>query len=189
MKRPVVRTSIRFAAARVRRRLARGFTLIELLVTIAISVILLTVAAPGFIDFRRNSALADAVSSFIVATSTAKASSLKTGRNSFLVPNDTAVGWRSGWFVYSDKNWNDQFDDTDEVVLTFEALSPDITLTLPTGSFNDGYIMFTGNGFPRLKLGGLASGRLTMSVPSRSSSLIMDTAGRVRSCKTDSTGC
>lgn len=166
----------------------RGFTLIELLITIAIGVMLMVVAVPSFVSFRQNAALSDAVSNFKAATASAKAFALKTGRNSFVVPNDAVAGWSSGWYVYSDKLWNNAYDaGTDEVVLRHEALAPDITVSGASGSFTDGYIMFIGAGFPRLTGGGLASGQIIMSVPTRNSAIIMDTAGRVRSCKPDMT--
>jgi type IV fimbrial biogenesis protein FimT len=181
-------TSIRTT---VRPCRARGFTLIELLVTIAIAAVLMLVAAPNFVQFRRNAQLSDAVSNLILSAGTAKSNALKTGRNTFVQVNDTGVGWRSGWFVFVDNNWNNQYDiASDTVVMRHDALVADITVT-PTASttFADGYLMLNGNGFPKTKAGGIGNGTLTLSVTNKSSNVIMDTAGRVRSCKTGTTGC
>ncbi len=168
-----------------------GFTLIELLITVALGVILMVVAVPSYVQFQRNAQLSDAVSNFISAANTARANAMKQGLNTYLVPNNTVTGWSSGWMIYADANWNQAYDaDTDEVVLRHEALSADISLNIPTASsLTDGYLLFNGSGYPRLKNGGFGGGTIVMSNTSRSSSIIIDPAGRVRSCKTGSIGC
>lgn len=171
-----------------------GFTLIELMVTIAIGVLLMVVAAPNLIQFRKNAQLSDAVSNLILATGTAKSAALKTGRNTFVVSKVNALGWSSGWFVFVDNNWNNQYDaGTDDVLLSHDAISSDITVTTPgTTAFSDGVLLFNGSGFPKTKDGSLGNGTLIMALPSpngRSSSIVIDTAGRVRSCVTGTTGC
>lgn len=170
-----------------------GFTLIELMVTIAIATLLMTVAVPNFVAFQRNAQLSDAVSSFIGAANATRANGMKQGLNTYLVPNSATTGWSSGWMVYADANWNDAYDAaSEEVILRHEALSADITLTIPSANSlagSDPYLMFNGSGYPRLKTGSFAGGTIAMSNTSRSSSIIIDNAGRVRSCKTGSTGC
>ena len=163
----------------------RGFTLIELLVTIAIGVLLMVVAVPSFIDFRRNANLSDAVSSFILANGTAKSTALKTGNNVFIEVNDAAIGWRSGWFVYIDKGWNNTYDAADdEVVLRHEELSADVVTTTPGATtLTDGYVLFNGSGFPQAKLGAFGNSRLTMATTTRGTNVFIDTSGRVRACR------
>ena len=170
----------------------QGFTLIELLVTIAIGVMLMVVAVPGFIDFRRNTHLSDAVSNFILASGTAKSAALKSGKNAFIAVNDTGAGWNSGWYVFLDNNWNDTYDvDTDEVLLRHEALSTEVVATTPnTTTLTDGYVLFNGSGFPRSKTGSFGNGTLVMKVTGRTSYIYIDTSGRVRSCRAGvDTGC
>ena len=171
-----------------------GFTLIELMVTIAIGVLLMVVAAPNLIQFQKNAQLSDAVSNLILATGTAKSAALKTGRDTYVVRKDNALGWSSGWFVFVDNNWNQQYDaGTDDVLLSHEPISSNVMITTPgTTAFSDGYVLFSGSGFPKTKLGGVGNGTLIMALPSpngRSSSIVIDTAGRVRSCTTGTTGC
>lgn len=164
---------------------ARGFTLVELMVTIAIVTILMLVAVPSFVQFRRNAQLSDAASNFIAAAGTAKSGALKTGRNALLVPNDATLGWRTGWFVFVDNNWDEQYDAADEVLLRHEALTADITVTTPgTTAFSDGALLFNGSGFPKTKGGLAGNGTLVMAIPGRSSSIVVNNAGRVRSCPT-----
>jgi type IV fimbrial biogenesis protein FimT len=167
-----------------------GFTLIELMITIALAAILMMVAVPSFVAFQKNAQLSDSVSNFISAANTARANAMKQGLNTYLVPNNTGTGWSSGWFVYADSNWNQAYDaGTDEVVLRHEALSADVTINTPGSSIlsgTDKYLLFNGSGYPRAKTGGFGAATIVMSNTSRSSSIIIDPAGRVRSCKTGS---
>lgn len=171
-----------------------GFTLIELLITLAVAGVLMMVAVPSFVQFQRNARLSDAVSSFISAANTARANAMKQGVNTYLV-SATGTNWSSGWLVYSDANWNKVFDEgTEEVVLRHEALGTDLTIiTLgATGGPNslvDGYLMFNGSGYPRLKDGSFSNGRIEIKNTGRTTTLIFDSVGRARSCVTGSTGC
>jgi type IV fimbrial biogenesis protein FimT len=167
-----------------------GFTLIELLVTMVIGTLLMMVGVPSFVQFQRNAQLSDAVSSFITAANTAKAAAMKQGLNTYLIPN-TGTDWSSGWMVFADSNWNQTYEaNTDEVVLRHEAISTDVTITTPgTSSLTSGYLLYNGSGYPRLKSGAFSAGTMIMSNTARSSSVIVDAAGRVRSCKTGATGC
>lgn len=165
-----------------------GFTLIELLVTIAIATLLMMVAVPSFVTFQRNAQLSDAVSNFVAAANAARANAMKLGLNTYVVPNSTTTGWSSGWMVYADANWNEAYDAaSEEVILRHEALSADITVTVPSGNSlagSDPYLMFNGSGYPRLKTGAFGGATMKMSnISPRSSSIIIDPAGRVRSCQ------
>lgn len=168
----------------------RGFTLIELMVTIAIGTLLMMVAVPSFVQFQRNAQLSETVSSFITAANTARANAMKQGLNTYLTPN-TGTSWSSGWMVYADSNWNQTYDaGTDEVVLRREAISTEVSITTPgASSLTSGYLLFNGSGYPRLKSGGFSQATIVINNTARSSSIIIDLAGRVRSCKTGSTGC
>lgn len=171
-----------------------GFTLIELLITMAIGTTLMLVAVPSFIDFQRNARLSDTVSNFLSAANTARSNSMKQGFNSYLVPLDSGTNWSVGWMVYTDKNWNQVYDAADELVLRHDSLDPDIniTYTSPTSSLANGYLLFNGSGYPRMKTGGAIANQTMVikhSKTLRSSSIIVDVPGRVRSCTTGSTGC
>ena len=50
------------------RRRAGGFTLIELLTTVAIIVVILTLAAPSFTAFQRNSELTGVANTIVAST-------------------------------------------------------------------------------------------------------------------------
>lgn len=166
-----------------------GFTLVELLVTIAIGTILMFVAVPSFVTFQKNAQLSSAVSNFIAATNMARANAMKQGVDSYLVPT-SGTNWATGWNVYADTNWNQSYDaGTDPVLSTFEAPSSTVSMGTTTGSFTSGYIRFNGSGYPRLYNNAFGGGRIEIKNDVRSSTVIIDPVGRVRSCKTGSTGC
>lgn len=172
-----------------------GFTLIELLIVIAIAAIAMSVGVPSFVQFIRSANLSDTVSNFMTAANSARAHAMKTGVNTYLVPKVAANGWQSGWMVFSDKNWNATYDaGSDELVTQHEAISAEITVTLygSAGGPNtlvDGYLLFNGSGFPRLRAGGFANGTVQFATVDRSSRVIYDQTGRIRTCKTNTTGC
>lgn len=176
------------------RHRGAGFTLIELLITLAVAGILMMVAVPSFVQFQRNAQLSDATSNFMAAINAARANAMKQGLNTYLIPV-TNTNWSSGWLVYSDSNWDQAFTaGTDPVILQHDALSTDLTV-LTSGaaggpnSLVDGYLMFNGSGYPRLKNGNFSNGRIEIKNTGRTMTLIFDSVGRVRSCVTNSTGC
>lgn len=166
-----------------------GFTLIELMITLAVAGVLALVAVPSFVQFQRNAQLSDATSSFVSAANSARANAMKRSMNTYLVPV-TGNDWKSGWMVYTDTNWNQTYEaGTDEVVVRHEALNTDISLSTPGASTLTGsapYMLFNGSGYPRTKTGGLGGSTMIMSNTQRSISVILDPAGRLRSCKTGS---
>ena len=179
----------RHTQSQARGRLVKGFTLVELLVTIAIGTLLLVVAVPSFVTFQRNAQLSDAVSNYIAAINVSRANAMKEGVDSYLVPK-SGTDWRTGWTVYADTNFNQSYDaGTDPVILSFEALASSVSIGTTTGSFTNGYVRFNGSGYPRLKNNLFGNGTIVMSNGTRSSSIIIDAAGRVRSCTTGTTGC
>ncbi|WP_422586260.1 GspH/FimT family pseudopilin [Polaromonas sp.] len=169
-----------------------GFTLIELLMTIVIASVLMLVATPSFVQFQRNAKLSDSVSSFITAANAARANAMKQGINTYLIPV-TGTDWSSGWMVYADTNWSKTYNsDTETVILSHEPISADVIITTPTAStLASGYLLFNGSGYPRDNNNAMAAGTIVMKNTdlSKSISIIIDNTGRVRSCKTGSTGC
>ncbi len=173
---------------------AKGFTIIELMVTIAIAAILLTVAAPSYTTFIRNSQLSDAVGEFMAATNAARSNAIKQGINTFLVPT-TGTDWSTGWYVFADGNWDGVYtanDPKDVLIMQSPAPNSIVTVTTPAGNSStiaSGYLLFNGSGYPRQTGGGFGAGRMVMANSARTTTVIINSTGRVRSCKTGSTGC
>lgn len=171
----------------------KGFTIVELMVTIAIAAILLSVAAPSYTTFIRNSQLSDAVSEFMTAVNVARGNAIKQGINTYLVPT-TGTDWSTGWYVFADGNWDGVYTASDpKDVLVMQSLSPNaiLTVTTPTAStLASGYLLFNGSGYPKMTNGGLGTGRLKIANGTTRANIIsIDGTGRVRSCVENTTTC
>ena len=173
----------------------KGFTIVELMVTISIAAILMAVAAPSYTTFIRNSQLSDAVGEFMSATNAARGNAIKQGIHTYLVPT-TGTDWSTGWYVFADGNWDGVYTASDpKDVLVMQSPTPNSILTVQTPIGNqstlaNGYLLFTGSGYPKQKNGGMATGKISIVNGSiRTTIIYIDNTGRVRSCTKNTTTC
>ena len=75
----------------------RGFTLIELLITIAVLGIVMTMAAPSFVDLINSNRLKSAAFDLVVSLNYARSEAIKRNTDATLTP--AGGGWSSGWSV------------------------------------------------------------------------------------------
>ncbi|MCO5123188.1 MAG: GspH/FimT family pseudopilin [Rhizobacter sp.] len=181
------------------QRRARGFTLIELLTTVAIIVIILTLAAPSFTAFQRNSELTGVANTMLSSLTAARSEAMKRGRNTLVVPSaDCATwgdDWTKGWLVFVDNDGSQTIDSGDDV-LSCEPKVPE-AVTAVTGSAPEGfqdsggklYLMFNGSGYPRLLSGAFQSSSLDFTNGDSTRRIISNPAGRLRVCKPADAGC
>jgi type IV fimbrial biogenesis protein FimT len=178
----------------------RGFTLIELMVTLAIAAVLLTVAAPGFTAFQRNSELLSFANSMLAALNGARGEAIKHGRNALLVPSDNA-NWSSGWLAFVDTTHDFAYaapadanaDPTTADLLIFTREAPPAFLTVTatgTASASLPYVMFDAQGYAINKSSGFGSLVFNIvrndvsagQVASETRRVIVSNTGRVRVC-------
>lgn len=171
-----------------------GFTLIELMVTLAIAAILLMVAAPSMVAFKRNSELTSLSNTLLSAINAARSEALKRNVAAYITPADKGNSWAVGWIVFVDKNNNQVFDDEATDQLVFKQAAPASYFSV-TGSRSaaesPAYIRFDSSGYPKTKNGGV--GNLTFTITrndldskelyENTRRLVIDTVGRVRICK------
>lgn len=173
----------------------RGFTLVELMVTLALASVLMMIAVPNYISFSRNSQLSDVVSNFVAGFNAARSNAMRVGLNTLMVPQDTGVGWSSGWMIFTDTNWDNAYTaGTDTLVAQHPAIPAraGITVTVNGGlpnSLSANYLLFNGSGFPKLQSGAFSNGSIVFNNVDRSTTIIYSQAGRIRSCKTGSSDC
>jgi type IV fimbrial biogenesis protein FimT len=83
----------------------RGFTLIELLVTMAIAVVLLSVAVPGFQTLSRNNRMTSIANSLVSSIQLARSEAINRNSPVQLCPSSNGTscagsgGWEQGWIV------------------------------------------------------------------------------------------
>ena len=180
-------------------RRPRGFTLTELIVTLAIGVILMTLAIPSFLSFRRSSELNAATSTLLASLNAARGEAMKRGLNAMAVPVTNGSDWAKGWVVFVDKNRNHIYDDPVNDILIQSQESLPFYITVVGNNNASGaspYVMFDASGYAAQKgAGGSATGgpgnlafKITSTNISSSFSdatrlVIIAPTGRVRSCK------
>lgn len=171
------------------RNATTGFTLIELMVTIALMAIMLGIAAPSFVTFKRNSELTSIANNFLAALNAARTEAMKRNMFAMVMPANNDNDWSQGWNVFVDTNDNGVFDSGDIVVMQQEAPPPYITLT-GNGSTaaSRSYVRYDGSGFSRPMGTNTANTTLTISRSDASSDvrqirrIVVGLTGRPRVC-------
>lgn len=171
-----------------------GFTLIELMVTLSIAAVLMMVAAPSMVAFKRNSELSSLSNTLLSAINAARGEAMKRGMAAYVVPSNGGGAWEVGWVVFVDKNNNQIYDDaTDQLIYQQAAPASYFTITGngPAG-VNPAYIRFDPSGYPKLKNNSSVS-NLTFTISrndvtgttlyENTRRLKIDKIGRVRICK------
>lgn len=83
-----------------RRSSVAGFTLIELMVTLAIAVILASIAAPSFQNMLASQRVRAATSDLITHLMLARSEAIKQNRSITLLSNAGEEAWQGGWRIF-----------------------------------------------------------------------------------------
>lgn len=160
------------------------------MVVLALVAILLSIAAPNFSAFQRNSELRGSASAFLAAVQAARAEAMKRGVDAYMIPasnND----WGTGWIVFADTDLDQTLDRSKDAVLmetgAIASRTAVVTGLADASAFaGDGgsYIRFNGGGFPLDKAGAFRSGAIEFSVTGSTEKrrVVLNNVGRVRLC-------
>ena len=185
------------------RGFAQGFTLIELMIVLTVLGAMMAFAVPNFKEYRRNSALTNAVNTFVSSIYRTRTEAMKGGVPAILAPcNDdctsTGTDWSKGWAIFADRDGNDAYDaptateekDGDLIFVQRGDEIPDY-IAISVGS--SGVVKFSGTGFPA----GIGTvGNLTVNVNRTDRQddnrfvrrVKISKSGRVRTCRPDRDG-
>lgn len=104
-----------------------GFTLAEMMVVVALAALILAIAAPSFVEFRRNNRLTAVANDLLGGIQTARTEAIKRQANVALCPSDNpeamtatcTTGPFRGWITFLDPNndcLRDPADATEDVL-------------------------------------------------------------------------
>lgn len=182
----------------IRGRRSRGFTLIELLAVVALLSVLMMVAVPSLIDFRRRSEINSVTNSLLVAIHEARNEAMKRGGRAAMMPRESN-DWATGWQVFVDRDGSGTWSSGDEV-LRVETPPPAARLLVvgsgtAAESGSDGkYLLFDSSGYARTRGGGFAASSLgvrdaSIDDPAMTRIVKISRTGRARSCRADQPDC
>lgn len=140
------------------RNSVTGFTLIELMVTLAIVVVLISVAVPSLTTFQRNAQLTTFSNTLLASINAARGEAMKRGRYAMVLPLDGS-NWSSGWTVFVDVDLSKTYSATTDITILTQEPSPSYLTITGNGPAADSppYIMFDASGYARLKAGGFGA--------------------------------
>jgi type IV fimbrial biogenesis protein FimT len=172
-----------------------GFTLIELMVTIAIAVILITSAVPGFQSFIQNNRLSTTTHQLVTSLNLARSEAVKRGKQVTVCKSDNsstctnANGWDQGWIVFVDEDGDGQRQTSgtpEELLRVQNALAGSITISGQDDV--EHLISYTETGFPELIAGGTLRKEFSTLVvcvsnnfDAHSRAVILNATGSIRS--------
>lgn len=183
-----MKTQHLFTASHVHLCAARGFTLIELMVTILIAAILMTIAAPSFREYQRNSELTSLTNTLLAAVNSARGEAMKYSTYAMVVPG-AGADWNTGWRVFVDKNMNKTYDVNQDVLLLEQAAPPVYISIAGTGSAagSSPSIIFNASGYAGV---GSTFSNVTINIkrndvtgPRYTRRLKISKSGRARVCR------
>ena len=113
----------------------KGFTLTELLMALVIISVTLAIGLPNFQSLIISSRLTSSANVMVSALQLARFEALKQQKN--VVIANKSGQWENGWIVFIDEKMrNNQLDDGESVLASFDALHSNLTVKFPTAYKN-----------------------------------------------------
>ncbi len=140
--------SVRAVRNDVPRRMGEnGFTLVEVLITLAVVVIVLAVAVPGFGLLIAETRMTTTTNGIVTQLNLARSEAVKRGTPVTMCSSaDGAtcsgdLDWGSGWIVFTDQDRNLEVNDATDIIRVQQSTENDVEL-----NGNYAYLMYLRDG-------------------------------------------
>ena len=161
-----------------------GLTLTELITSIAIIVILMSLAVPSFSSISKNSRIRTQINDFHLSLLQARSEAItRISRVTMCRSRDgascAATSWAQGWIVFTDSNRNAIVDAGEEILQVHEALEGGNSL-VGNGPVSS-YISYIGNGRTSRISGALQMGTVVLCDDrgfGKGKAIVFNSAGR-----------
>ena len=170
-----------------------GFTLVELMVTVAILVILASIAAPSFSNLLADQRLSGAANALLSDMNFMRSEALRRGVNVSACPSSSPEStnpscngndWATGWIVFLDSNGDGSRDTsggtTETLMRASSALAGVSTALATSGGVDSNFVRFNARG---LSPGAQQNIALTNNVATHDRTLCIASSGRPRIVK------
>lgn len=116
-----------------------GFTLIELMVTLAVALILIAAAVPGFMGTVKNNRLTTETNRLVSDFQLARGEAMRRGARTVLCPSadptaatpqcdGTAQIWSTGWLLFVDANSDGAFNGGETLLRATQTSGGDVSI-------------------------------------------------------------
>ncbi len=163
-------------------------TLVELLLVLAMTTVLVTVAAPSFSSMLGSSKLTAASNALLSSMHLARSEAIKRGSRVALCKSASGVsctpggGWEQGWIVFHDSNNNGERDAGETIIEQTHPLPGALRLT--GNATVAKYVSFLSTGATKTVGGGFQAGTLTVcsqaGARGEARQIILNAVGRPR---------
>ncbi|MGH8808017.1 MAG: GspH/FimT family pseudopilin [Noviherbaspirillum sp.] len=169
------------------RRACEGFSLVELMIVVAISVILLAIAAPSFRDLIQKQKITATVNDFFFAIKLARSEAIQRGTRVELVPVEAGGDWAKGWAVFVDGNDNQKPDAGEQVIYTQGPLPGGISIEARMTDSTKQYLAYQGTGRTRTNANSQTPqyGSFLFTLDEQRRKININMLGRARVCNPD----
>jgi type IV fimbrial biogenesis protein FimT len=110
-----------------------GFTVIELMVTLAVAVVLVTMAVPAFNSFMQNNRITAQANDLLTAINASRDEALKRRATVTICSSSDGSSctgnWHDGWIVFTDDNADSIVNGADQVLRVWGGLAGGATIS------------------------------------------------------------
>lgn len=133
-------------------RHCRGFTLVELLIVLAVFAIMVSLAAPPFMNIIASNRVSMAANELVGAINLGKAEATRDGLPVVMCQSNDGTqchndrsAWANGWILFQDDNGNNTLEAGERIIRVSDVIHPSLAFRLNEHN-NTGYLRFSSTG-------------------------------------------